>query len=143
LLPVMIATFAVGSSLESGRRQAPPGNGPLTSYRQAAQRDLHLRRAKDFAPTTRRTVSSSPPAGRRRLTDDECPQLGKALSMAAHGDVWQPAVDATQLMIITGWRHGEVLGLRWSEVDLPRRTARLADTNSGASLRPLSDAACA
>ena len=42
-------------------------------------------------------------------------------------------------MILTGWRRGEVLGLRWSEVDLPRRTARLADTKTGASLRPLSN----
>ncbi len=46
-------------------------------------------------------------------------------------------------MIITGWRRGEVLGLRWSEIDLPRRTALLADTKTGASLRPLSEAACA
>ena len=46
-------------------------------------------------------------------------------------------------MIITGWRRGEVLGLRWSEIDLPRRTARLADTKTGASLRALSQAACA
>ena len=38
---------------------------------------------------------------------------------------------------------GEVLGLRWSEVDLPRRTTRLADTKTDASLQPLSDAACA
>ena len=47
------------------------------------------------------------------------------------------------LMILTGWRRGEVLGLRWSEVDLPRRTAPLADTKTGASLRPLSELACA
>jgi integrase len=46
-------------------------------------------------------------------------------------------------MVLTGWRRGEVLGLRWSEVDLPRRTARLADTKTGASLRALSEAACA
>jgi integrase len=46
-------------------------------------------------------------------------------------------------MVLTGWRRGEVLGLRWSEVDLPRRTARLADTKTGASLRALSQAACA
>ena len=46
------------------------------------------------------------------------------------------------MMILTGWRRGEVLGLRWSEVDLPRRTARLVDTKTGASLRPLSIAAC-
>jgi hypothetical protein len=36
-----------------------------------------------------------------------------------------------------------VLGLRWSEVDLPRRTARLADTTTDALLRPLFEAACA
>ena len=79
----------------------------------------------------------------RRLTDDEYRQLGKALSMADQEDVWKPAIAATWLMILTGWRRGEVLGLRWSEVDLPRRTARLADTKTGASLRPLSELACA
>src|SRR5437899_8366610 len=37
---------------------------------------------------------------------------------------------------------GEAMGLRWSEVDLARRTARLADTKTGLSIRPLSHAAC-
>jgi Phage integrase family len=45
-------------------------------------------------------------------------------------------------MILTGWRRGEVLGLRWSEFNLPRRTARWL-TPRGASLRPLSELACA
>ena len=56
----------------------------------------------------------------RRLIDEEYRQLGKALSIAGQGDVWKSAIDATRLMIMTGWRRGEVLGLRWSEVDLPR-----------------------
>jgi integrase len=34
------------------------------------------------------------------------------------------------------------LSLRWSDIDLPRRTARLPDTKTGFSLRPLSIAAC-
>jgi integrase len=79
----------------------------------------------------------------RRLTDDEYRMLGMALSKAGQENIWKPAIAATRLMIITGWRRGEVLGLRWAEVDLPRRTARLTDTKTGASLRPLSDAACA
>jgi integrase len=33
--------------------------------------------------------------------------------------------------------------LRWSEIDLARRTARLVDTKTGQSVRPLSGAACA
>ena len=79
----------------------------------------------------------------RRLTNDEYRMLGMALSKADQENVWKPAIAATWLMILTGWRRGEVLGLRWSEVDLPRRTARLADTKTGASLRPLSECACA
>ena len=78
----------------------------------------------------------------RRLTNDEYLMLGMALSKSRQEKVWQPAIDATWLMIVTGWRRGEVLGLRWSEIDLPRRTARLTDTKTGASLRPLSELAC-
>jgi integrase len=35
-----------------------------------------------------------------------------------------------------------MLTLRWSEIDLASRTANLADTKTGHSLRPLSHAAC-
>jgi integrase len=77
----------------------------------------------------------------RRLTDDEYRHLGAALSMTEQ-EVWKPTIDATWLMILTGWRRGEVLGLRWSEIDLRRRTARLADTKTGATMRPLSQLAC-
>jgi hypothetical protein len=56
---------------------------------------------------------------------------------------WKPAVAATWFMMLTGWRCGEVLGLQWSEVDLAERTARLADTRTGTSIRPLSALACA
>ena len=50
--------------------------------------------------------------------------------MADQEGIWKPAIAATWLMVLTGWRRGEVLGLRWSEVDLSRRTARLADTGT-------------
>jgi integrase len=43
---------------------------------------------------------------------------------------------------LTGWRKGEAVALTWSEVDQRRRTARLGDTKTGASVRPLSRAAC-
>ena len=76
----------------------------------------------------------------RRLTNDEYRRLGKALTAAT---VWPSAIAATWLMILTGWRRGEVLNLRWSEVDLPRRTARLTDTKTGGSMRVLSEQACA
>ena len=55
---------------------------------------------------------------------------------------WPIAVAAAKFLALTGWRRGEMLALKWSEVDLATRTARLADTKTGASLRPLSHAAC-
>ena len=42
-----------------------------------------------------------------------------------------------RLLALTGWRRGEATGLRWSEFDLPGRTARLSDTKTGVSARPL------
>jgi integrase len=78
----------------------------------------------------------------RRLTDNEFRQLGHGLRLAEHGGMWGPAVAATRMMALTGWRRGEVLGLRWSEVDLDRRTARLIETKTGGSIRPLPDQVC-
>jgi integrase len=78
----------------------------------------------------------------RRLREEEYAALGAALLAAEDDGMWPPAVAAARFMVMTGWRRGEVLGLRWPEVDLARRTARLADTKTGTSTRPLSEAAC-
>ena len=78
----------------------------------------------------------------RRLSDDEYQMLGEALRKAAAASVWPAAVAAARFLSLTGWRSGEALGLRLHEVDLVRRTATLADTKTGRSVRPLSHAAC-
>ena len=77
----------------------------------------------------------------RRLSEAEYAALGEALR-AMPETAWPIAVAATKFLALTGWRRGEMLALKWSEVDLAARTARLADTKTGASLRPLSHAAC-
>jgi integrase len=78
----------------------------------------------------------------RRLTDDEYKLLGDALAKAERGSIWPAAVVAGRFLSLTGWRSGEALGLRWSEIDLPRRTAILGDTKTGRSMRPLSRVSC-
>ena len=78
----------------------------------------------------------------RRLSDDEYAALGAALHQGEADGIWPAAIAAARFLALTGWRSGEALGLRWREVDLARRTARLADTKTGLSVRPLSHAAC-
>jgi integrase len=78
----------------------------------------------------------------RRLTDDEYKALGNAVRKAEVAGIWPAAIAATRFLALSGWRSGEALGLRISEVDLARRTAILTDTKTGRSLRPLSRAAC-
>jgi integrase len=78
----------------------------------------------------------------RRLTEEEYATIGKALRGAAHENEWPPLLSAARLMMVTGWRTGEIIGLNWTEIDLTRRTVILGDTKTGQSVRPLSRAAC-
>jgi integrase len=78
----------------------------------------------------------------RRLSDDEYTGLGDALRLGEGASVWPAALAAVRFLALTGWRSGEALGLRWTEIDLARRTATLSDTKTGKSIRPLSRAAC-
>jgi integrase len=78
----------------------------------------------------------------RRPSDAEYAALGAALRRAEAGAVWPAAVAAVRFLAVSGWRAGEALELRWQDVDLARRTATLADTKTGRSMRPLSRAAC-
>jgi integrase len=78
----------------------------------------------------------------RRLSEEEYRVIGKAYLRATLENMWPPLLSAANFMMVTGWRTGEVIGLKWEEVDLVRRTAFLGDTKTGQSARPLSRAAC-
>jgi integrase len=77
----------------------------------------------------------------RRLSDDEYATLGTALRQGEAEGIWPAAIATARFLALTGWRSGEALSLRWSEVDLGRRTATLGDSKTGRSIRPLSHAA--
>jgi integrase len=78
----------------------------------------------------------------RRLSDAEYAALGEALRRADAANIWPASIAAARFLALTGWRSGEVLGLRWTDLDLARRAATLGDTKTGRSVRPLSHAAC-
>lgn len=83
-------------------------------------------------------------ADRRRnrfLSPAEYRALGQALD--AGSDANSTAAAAVRLLAFTGARKGEILELRWDQVDVKGRCLRLADTKTGASIRPLGIAAIA
>ncbi len=53
------------------------------------------------------------------------------------------AVQAIRLLVLTGCRKGEIVGLHWDEVDLDNRALRLADSKTGARTVPLASNALA
>jgi integrase len=72
----------------------------------------------------------------RRLSEAEYRALWTALQ--AEKSV---ANEVILFLTLTGWRSSEGKNLKFSEVDLERRTGILGDTKSGVSIRPLSSAA--
>lgn len=75
----------------------------------------------------------------RFLTQAEFSRLGRVLSEAeARGEVSERSAAAIRLLMLTGCRCGEILRLRWDEVDLERRELRLRDSKTGPRTVPLS-----
>ena len=92
------------------------------------------------------TVEVDQPRVERRqrlLTDREMSALFGAVAEAEAGDLSASVAGAVRFILLTGWRASEVLTLRREHVDHERREARLPDTKTGHSVRPLSAEALA
>jgi integrase len=63
----------------------------------------------------------------RYLTEEELPLLLEACRASKNKDL----LLAVLLSLSTGARQGEVMGLRWKQIDLKARTALLVDTKNG------------
>ena len=78
----------------------------------------------------------------RFLMEEEFRRLGQALDdLEVGGRLPVYAVAAIRLLMLTGCRSGEVLGLRWEDVALERNEVRLRDSKTGPRVVPLSPAA--
>ena len=82
--------------------------------------------------------------GRRErfLTEDEYRRVGLALrELEAGGPAQARGAAALRLIMLTGCRVGEVLTLRWSDVDRKSGELRLRDGKTGARMVPLTPTA--
>ena len=71
-------------------------------------------------------------ARERFLSETELGRLADALvKMETEHPRWATAVAGIRLLTLTGCRRGEILGLRWDEVDFERRCLRLSDSKTG------------
>ena len=78
------------------------------------------------------------PPRERFLAPDEYRRLGRALREAeARGSTWRPAVAAIRMLLLTGCRKGEIVTLRWDDVDRTARELRLRGAKTGPRMVPL------
>lgn len=95
------------------------------AYRHAVK-EWHWLEASPVSNVARRAESK----GRTRfLSDDERKRLLAACQAGPHPAMYT----ATLLAVTTGMRKGEILGLRWSQIDMQRRLALLTDTKNNDS----------
>ena len=78
----------------------------------------------------------------RFLTEDEYRRVGLALrELEAEGPGQARAAAALRLIMLTGCRVGEVLTLKWSDIDRKSGEFRLRDAKTGARMVPLTPTA--
>lgn len=73
----------------------------------------------------------------RRLSEAEYRTLGAMLTEAAQDEDNAVVVEIIRQLALTGCRRGEMIKLKWSEVDYDGSCLRLADSKEGASVRPV------
>lgn len=73
----------------------------------------------------------------RFLTADEIARLGDALAEAKRDGASETVIAAIRLLILTGCRKSEILGLRWEWVDFEGGCLRLPESKAGAKVVPI------
>ena len=74
----------------------------------------------------------------RFLTHEELYRLGQVLNIApAERLASSHAAAAIRLLVLTGCRRNEILGLRWEDLDFEAGEMRLADSKTGARVVPM------
>jgi integrase len=81
------------------------------------------------------------PKSERFLTSAEVARLADAINSLERQGINRNATNAVRLLLLTGARKGEILQLRWEQIDVERRCLRLADSKTGPKIVPVGQAA--
>jgi integrase len=132
-------------------KTGPRGRAIVRGGKGIATRALSVLSAMMTFAEGRGIVASNPAKGvqpfrgrktERFLTESEVAFLGEALvEMERDRALPEVAAVAIKLLLLTGARRGEILGLRWEEVDFARGCLRLGDSKTGAKVIRLASAA--
>ena len=115
----------------------------------AARTTGMLRTILEFA-LRQKLIDSNPAAGVKKMADgkadrflhlDEIKALGRAMREAEAEGENATGLAAIRFLLLTGLRRMEALALPWDWVDARARCLRLADSKSGAQMRPIGAAA--
>ena len=122
-----VSTFMQQLSPGSAKRIIGLTSGIFTYAIKKGLRETNPCRGLELPPDRKRL---------RRLSVAEYPLLWSILANDRH-----VTSEIFLFLALTGWRSGEARLLKYSELDMDRRIATLADSKTGQSVRPLSRAA--
>lgn len=143
----MQADIAAGMSAQ-GRKKARGGRS--TGGAGVASRAISTLRALLGHATRLGVIGRNPAEGvrqlavgsrKRRLSEDEIRRLGRAMREAAAEGEHPTGISAIRLMLLTGFRRMEVLGLMRPWLSRSDHCVRFPDTKSGAQVRAIGEAA--
>jgi integrase len=141
-----VATGRTAADLKTGYR----GRSIVTGGTGAARLSMILLSAIFSFAVRRALRPDNPCAGvprykprptERFLSPAEQVKLGEALAGAERAGTNPNAIAVIRALALTGARVGEILSLRWQEVDFERSCLRLSDSKTGAKVIPLGAAA--
>jgi integrase len=140
------ADVAVGRN-KADVRTKRRGRAIVSGGRGAASRSLAVLGALLEFGVGRKVIPVNPARGvpllkmqnrERFLSEAEVARLADAIAgMESEGSLSRTAATAIRLLLLSGCRKSEILGLQWEWVDLERSCLRLPDSKTGAKVVPL------